>query len=96
VSGKLQTVPAENIDGLVIGYLKIPFGILFTIIANRVQIVPPILRECQCNRNLGILIVPFFFKQWGGFNKKRAGRLLNGRIYSEMPELIKSNIAACS
>ena len=29
--------------------------------------------------------VPFFFKQWGGINKKRAGRLLNGRIYSEMP-----------
>ncbi len=51
VSGKLRTVSAENIDGLVIGYLKILFGILFTIIANRVQIVPPILTECQCNRN---------------------------------------------
>ncbi|MBU4445947.1 phage Gp37/Gp68 family protein [bacterium] len=30
--------------------------------------------------------VPFFFKQWGGVNKKKTGRLLNGRIYSEMPE----------
>lgn len=29
--------------------------------------------------------VPFFFKQWGGVNKKKAGRLLNGKIYSEMP-----------
>jgi len=29
--------------------------------------------------------VPFFFKQWGGFNKKRAGRLLDGKVYDEMP-----------
>ena len=29
--------------------------------------------------------VSFFFKQWGGTNKKKAGRLLNGRTYSEMP-----------
>jgi protein gp37 len=27
----------------------------------------------------------FFFKQWGGKNKKAAGRLLNGRTYDEMP-----------
>ena len=30
--------------------------------------------------------VPFFFKQWGGKNKKRAGRLLEGRTWDEMPE----------
>ncbi|RYE25316.1 MAG: phage Gp37/Gp68 family protein [Sphingobacteriales bacterium] len=29
--------------------------------------------------------VAFFFKQWGGTNKKKAGRLLNGRTYDEMP-----------
>ena len=29
--------------------------------------------------------IPFFFKQWGGFPKKRAGRLLNGRTYDEQP-----------
>lgn len=27
----------------------------------------------------------FFFKQWGGKNKKAAGRTLNGRLYDEMP-----------
>jgi protein gp37 len=27
----------------------------------------------------------FFFKQWGGQNKKAAGRLLQGRTYDEMP-----------
>lgn len=29
--------------------------------------------------------VPFFFKQWGGVNKKRAGRELDGRVWDEMP-----------
>lgn len=29
----------------------------------------------------------FFFKQWGGKNKKATGRLLNGRTYDNMPAL---------
>lgn len=29
--------------------------------------------------------VAFFFKQWGGTNKKKAGRELGGRTYNEMP-----------
>ncbi|MGH9854149.1 MAG: DUF5131 family protein [Blastocatellia bacterium] len=29
--------------------------------------------------------VPFFFKQWGGYPKKKAGRDLNDRTYDEMP-----------
>jgi len=29
--------------------------------------------------------VPFFFKQWGGVQKKRAGRTLEGRTWDEMP-----------
>ncbi len=31
--------------------------------------------------------VPFFFKQWGGVFKKRNGRTLEGRTWSEMPEI---------
>ena len=31
--------------------------------------------------------VAFFFKQWGGKNKKKSGRLLNGKTYDEMPEI---------
>jgi len=34
--------------------------------------------------------VPFFFKQWGGFNRKRAGRLLEGRTWDGMPESVRS------
>ncbi len=29
--------------------------------------------------------VPFFLKQWGGVRKKRAGRLLDGHLWDEMP-----------
>lgn len=29
--------------------------------------------------------VPFFFKQWGGVNKKRSGRILEGRTWDETP-----------
>jgi protein gp37 len=35
----------------------------------------------QCSR----AGVPFFFKQWGGVHKKRAGRILDGRSWEGMP-----------
>lgn len=34
--------------------------------------------------------VAFFFKQWGGTNKKKAGRLLHGRTWDGMPEIVKN------
>jgi protein gp37 len=41
-----------------------------------------IQEQCQNSK------VAFFFKQWGGKNKKATGRLLNGRTYDEMPEAV--------
>jgi protein gp37 len=41
--------------------------------------VMDIRNQCQTAK------VPFFFKQWGGRNKKAAGRLLEGRTWDEMP-----------
>ncbi len=38
-----------------------------------------IRRQCRAAR------VAFFFKQWGGVNKKKTGRVLDGRTYDEMP-----------
>jgi protein gp37 len=35
----------------------------------------------QCRR----VRAPFFFKQWGGANKKKSDRLLDGRAWSAMP-----------
>jgi protein gp37 len=30
--------------------------------------------------------VPFFFKQWGGVDKKKTGRVLDGRTWDQMPK----------
>lgn len=38
--------------------------------------------------------VPFFFKQWGGRNKKAAGRVLEGRTWDQMPSGIDLGVAA--
>ncbi len=37
--------------------------------------------------------VPFFFKQWGGVHKKRAGRLLEGRTWEQMPAFSQPALA---
>ena len=42
--------------------------------------VNSILTQCQVQN------VPFFFKQWGGMNKKKNGRMLDGEFYNEMPK----------
>jgi protein gp37 len=38
--------------------------------------------------------VPFFFKQWGGRNKRAAGRSLDGREWSEFPARVRLPLAA--
>jgi protein gp37 len=40
--------------------------------------------QCRCAR------VPFFFKQWGGRNKKQAGRVLEGRTWDQMPSAARA------
>jgi len=32
--------------------------------------------------------IPFFFKHWGGTNKKKSGKLLNGQIFQESPAAV--------
>jgi len=36
--------------------------------------------------------VPFFFKQWGGVNKKKAGRILDGAMWDQMPIRLESSL----
>jgi protein gp37 len=48
--------------------------------------VVEIRRQCRAAR------VPFFFKQWGGVNKKRAGRVLDGRTYDELPTIARARL----
>jgi protein gp37 len=44
--------------------------------------VERIMRLCACKK------VAFFFKQWGGIHKSKAGRLLHGRTFDDMPTRI--------
>ena len=37
--------------------------------------------------------VPFFFKQWGGVNKKKTGRILEGKTWDELPRDIDFQLA---
>lgn len=46
--------------------------------------VDSILKQC---RKAG---VPFFFKQWGGVQKKKNGRELHGQTYDEFPAKVSS------
>ncbi len=41
--------------------------------------VRSLLRQCRQSK------VPFFFKQWGGVQKKKNGRELSGKTYDEFP-----------
>lgn len=49
-----------------------------------------IRRQCRKAR------VSFFFKQWGGINKKKTGRELDGKIYDEMPRTPSKNLSRLS
>jgi len=42
----------------------------------------------QCERAK----VPFFFKQWGGRQKHKTGRLLEGRTYDEFPPVVRNPV----
>lgn len=46
----------------------------------------------QCQQAM----LPFFFKQWGGTKKKKAGRLLDGRTWDELPRIKRPVLAAAA
>jgi protein gp37 len=48
--------------------------------------VASLLHQCRKSQ------VPFFFKQWGGVQKKKTGRTLNGRTYNEFPSVAEVQV----
>lgn len=73
--GPLKKLNLQNIDWVIVGGES----------GNKARIMKPdwvLDIQEQCEKES----VAFFFKQWGGKNKKANGRLLNGKIYDEMPE----------
>lgn len=72
--GPLSDLNLDNIDWVIVGGESGPGARIMD---------PSWVRDIrdQCMRAK----VPFFFKQWGGFRKKAAGRLLDGKTWDEMP-----------
>ena len=81
--GPLPNIPLKNIDWAIVGGESGP---------NARPIKPEWVREIrdQCIRSN----VDFFFKQWGGKNKKKSGRQLDGRTWDEMPSMVESLLTA--
>ena len=75
--GPLPNLNLSGIDWIIVGGESGPNSR-----PMKTEWINDILNQCRKNN------VPFFFKQWGGINKKKSGRLLNGKIYDEMPPVI--------
>ena len=72
--GPLPGLNLDGIDWVIVGGESGPG-------ARRMEYdwVIEIMQQCKQAK------VPFFFKQWGGVNKKRTGRKLDGQVFDEMP-----------
>jgi protein gp37 len=72
--GPLSNLNLQGIDWVIVGGESGPGAR-----PMRIDWVREIRDQCV---NKG---VPFFFKQWGGKNKKKAGRLLDDQLWNQMP-----------
>jgi len=79
--GPMPEMDLSGIDWVIVGGESGPGARLM-----KAEWASDIQRQCQQ------AAVPFFFKQWGGMNKKKAGRLLNGRLYDGMPAICESRL----
>jgi len=81
--GPLRNLPLKNIQWVIVGGESGPR-------ARSIdeEWVLDIRRQCRAAE------VPFFFKQWGGVNKARNGRALQGHFYDEMPTLSRNRRVA--
>lgn len=82
--GPLPNMNLKNIDWLIVGgesgRKPRPMNVNWVL---------DIQQQCDASN------VKFFFKQWGGTNKKKTGRILNGRTYDEMPSTEYREEVAC-
>ncbi len=72
--GRIDKIDLNNIDWVIVGGESGPGA-------------RPIKKEwvIEIRDHCQIQNTPFFFKQWGGVNKKKTGRFLEGKIWNEMP-----------
>lgn len=79
--GPIQNLNLHNINWVIVGGESGPK-------ARHIKKswVIDILKQCRK------LNVKFFFKQWGGVNKKKNGREINGKIFNEFPPYNRGQI----
>ncbi len=73
--GPVQEIDLTNIDWVIVGGESGPKARPL-----KPEWVIDIKNQCLSQR------VPFFFKQWGGFNKKKNGRVLEGKVWEQYPK----------
>lgn len=77
--GPINKLDLDNIDWVIVGGESGPGAR-----PMKEEWVIKIKDECKKAK------VPFFFKQWGGVQKKKAGRLLDGKTWDQMPKFRKA------
>ena len=72
----------EEIDWVIVGGESGPVSRIV-----KKEWITDIKNKCRENN------IPFFFKQWGGVNRKKTGSLLDGELWKQMPEAtpVKNN-----
>ena len=73
--GPVKELNLNNIDWVIVGGESGPRSR-----AIKESWVTDIRDQCMVSK------VPFFFKQWGGVNKKKKGRELEGKYWNEIPK----------
>lgn len=81
--GPIDSLPLDGIDWVIVGGESGPGARTM-----HPDWVDSICRQCEA------VGVAFFFKQWGGVRKHRAGRTLNGRTYDALPVVAEARRAA--
>jgi protein gp37 len=74
--GPLPNLPLQDIEWVIVGGESGPHARFM----DRAWVLE-IHQQCRAAG------AAFFFKQWGGINKKATGRLLEGRTYDELPKI---------
>lgn len=79
--GSIPKLPLNGIDWVIVGGESGPY-------ARHMDIdwVLDIRDQCIATNT------PFFFKQWGGVNKKKNGRILEGETWNQMPAYVGVSI----
>jgi protein gp37 len=74
--GPLKKIPLRGIDWAIVGGESGPGAR-----PMEKAWVTDIRKQCQR------ALVPFFFKQWGGVQKRRTGRIIDGKTWDQMPSV---------